>query len=134
MDHVSLATLAKIEAENSPYKGRKIVVYDSNMIETIISAYVIVSGYNALQKNQFHIGKRCAILLVALVRTALETAIKQACGLNPNIQITAQKTYADIAKLMKDTGFNCSIPDDIATKKDMVNYFEVPLSTPMPLS
>ncbi len=51
-------------AKNSPYVGRNIVVYDSKIIEMIISAYVIASGNNSLQKNQFHIGKRCAILLV----------------------------------------------------------------------
>ena len=31
-----VATLVKVTAKNSPHKGRKIVVYDSNMIETII--------------------------------------------------------------------------------------------------
>ncbi len=82
----------------------------------------MASGHNILQKNQLHIGKRCSILVCSLTRTALETAIKQACGLNPNIQATTQKTYADVAKLMKDTGFNCSIDGGIATKKDMVNY------------
>ena len=76
-----------------------------------------------------HIGLRCVLLLSALVLTALETSIKQACGLNSNIQATVQKTYADVAKPLKDTGFNCSIAGNIATKKDMVNYFEVPPST-----
>ncbi|MCK5876969.1 MAG: hypothetical protein KAG43_04985 [Candidatus Marithrix sp.] len=126
--HIMVATLAKVEAKNSPYLGRNIVVYDSKMIATIISTYVMAAGHNALQKNQLHIGKRCSILVPALITTTLDTAIEQICGLNPNIEATAQKTYADVAKLMKDTGFNCSIAGDIATKKDMVNYFEVPLS------
>ncbi len=51
-----VATLAKVEAKNSPHKGRNFVVYDNKMIETIISAYVVASGHNALQKNQLHYG------------------------------------------------------------------------------
>ena len=88
---IMVATLVKVTTKNSPYMGRNIVVYNSKMIETIISAYVIASGHNALQKNQFHIGRRCAILQSALVRTALETSIQQACGLAPNIQQTVQE-------------------------------------------
>jgi very-short-patch-repair endonuclease len=124
-----VATLAKVEAKNSPHKGRNIVVYDSNMIETIISAYVVASGHNALQKNQLHIGKRCSILVPALIRTALESAIKQACGLSPNIQQTAQKNYIDVVKLIKEFGFTCSIGDDIAIKKDITQFLNVPEST-----
>jgi len=122
-------TLIKVVAKNSPYQNRKIAVYNSDLIETIIRAYVIASGHNALQKNQLHIGKRCSILVCALTRAALEVSIKQACGLSPNIQKTAQQHYTDVAKLIKDYGFTCSVPDDIAIKKDIVNFLKIPEST-----
>ncbi len=122
-------TLVKVVAKKSPYEGRKIVVYNSDLIETIIRAYVIASGHNALQKNQLHIGKRCSILVCALTRAALEVSIKQACGLSPNIQKSAQQHYTDVAKLIKDYGFTCSVPDDIAIKKDIVNFLKIPEST-----
>ena len=54
-------TLVEVVAKNSPHKGRKIVVYNSNIIETIIHAYVMAAGHNTLQKNQLHIGKRFSI-------------------------------------------------------------------------
>jgi len=122
-------TLVKVVAKNSPHKGRKIVVYNSNIIETIIRTYVIASGHNALHKNQLHIGKRCSILVCALTRAALEASIKQACGLTTNIQQTAQKNYIDAVKLIKDFGFTCSVGDDIAIKKDITQFLSVPEST-----
>ncbi|MDM8561715.1 DUF559 domain-containing protein [Candidatus Parabeggiatoa sp. HSG14] len=124
-----VATLATVEAKNSPHKGREIIIYDSNMIETIISAYVVAAGHNALQKNQLHVGKRCSILVPALIRTALESAIKQACGFSPNIQQIAQKNYIDVVKLIKEFGFTCSVDDDIAIKKDITQFLNVPQST-----
>jgi very-short-patch-repair endonuclease len=122
-------TLVKVVSKNSPYEGRQIVVYNSDLIETIIRAYVIASGHNALQKNQLHIGERCSILVCALTRTALEVSIKQACGLSPDIQKTAQQHYTDAVKLIKDYGFTCSAPNDIAIKKDITKFLEVPEST-----
>jgi len=120
-------TLVKVTAKNSPYVGRNIVVYNSEMIETIISSYVVASGHNKLQKNQFNVGKRCAILLVALVRTALRTAIQQACGITPNIQQTVQE---QCVKLMKQFGLKASFPkEEIYTKKDIVRFLDKPLST-----
>ena len=120
-------TLVKVTAKNSSYVGRNIVVYDSKIIEIIISAYVVASGNNALQKNQFHIGKRCAILLVALVRTALYTAIEQACGFTPNIQKTVQE---QCIALMKQFGLTTSFPEEaLYTKKDIINFLEKPLGT-----
>jgi hypothetical protein len=122
-------TLVKVVAKNSPYEGREIIVYNSDLIETIIRAYVMASGHNALQKNQLHIGKRCSILVCALTRAALEVAIKQACGISPDIQKTAQQHYTDAVKLIKDHGFTCSAPNDIAIKKDIVKLLEIPEST-----
>jgi hypothetical protein len=64
-----------------------------------------------------------------LIKTVLDTAIKQACGLSPNIQQTAQKNYIDAVKLIKDFGFSCSVSDDIAIKKDITQFLNVPEST-----
>jgi len=119
----------KVVAKNSPYKGRKIIVYSAEMIETLISAYALSLANRALRSNQKHIGERCVILLKSLIRTALETAIKEAAGLSPNIQQTAQKNYIDAVKLIKDFGFTCSAPNDIATKKDITQFLNIPQST-----
>jgi hypothetical protein len=95
----------KVIAKNSPYQGRSIVVFNTETIETLISAYALSLAKRKLRQNQMHIGERCIVLLKALVRTVLESAIKQACGLNPNIQKIAQKTYTDVVKLLKDFNF-----------------------------
>ncbi|WP_069470149.1 DUF559 domain-containing protein [Candidatus Marithrix sp. Canyon 246] len=122
-------TLVKVVSQNSPYEGRKIVVYNTNFIEAIIRAYVMASAHSALQKNQLHIGKRCSILVCALTRTALEVSIKQAAGLSIDIQKTAQQHYQDAAKLLKDFGFSCSVNEDVAIKKDITKFLDVPEST-----
>jgi hypothetical protein len=119
----------EVVAKNSPYQGRKISIYDSLAIEKKIRAYVLALANNKLRKNQKHIGERCAILQSSLVRSALEIAIKEACGLSPNIQQTAQKNYIDAVKLIKDFGFTCSAPNDIAIKKDITQFLDVPEST-----
>jgi len=119
----------KVVAKNSPYKGRKIVVYTAETIEALISAYALSLAHRALRSNQRHIGERCVILLKSLILAALDTAIKQACGLSPNIQQTVQKNYIDAVKLIKDFGFTCSVGDDIAIKKDITQFLKVPQST-----
>lgn len=119
----------KVVAKNSPYKGRKIIVYTADTIESLISAYALSLAHRALRSNQRHIGERCVILLKSLVRAALDTAIKQACGLSPNIQQTAQENYIDTVKLIKDFGMTCSAPNDIAVKKDIAQFLDVPEST-----
>ena len=122
-------TLVKVTAKSSSYKDRKIVVYDSNFIDAILRAYVMAVGHNALQKNQMHIGRRCVLLFSSLARTALDIAIKEACGISTNIQHTAQKNYIDAVKLIKDFGFTCTAPNDIATKKDITQFLDIPEST-----
>ncbi|TGO02553.1 hypothetical protein PN36_23150 [Candidatus Thiomargarita nelsonii] len=119
----------KVVAKNSPHKGRNITVYETSFIESFIRGYALALAYDALRQNQNHIGKRCVILQSSLVRTVLETAIKQACGLSPNIQKTAQKHYIDVVKLIKDFGFTCSVNDDIAIKKDITQFLDIPEST-----
>ncbi|MDM8563593.1 hypothetical protein QUF54_09590 [Candidatus Marithioploca araucensis] len=49
--------------------------------------------------------------------------------LSPDIQQTAQKNYIDAVKLIKDFGFTCSAPNDIAIKKDITQFLDVPEST-----
>ena len=119
-------TLVKVTAKNSPHKGRKIIVYDSNFVESLIRAYVMAIGHNVLQKNQMHIGRRCAILQSALVCSALKAAIQQACGITPNIQQTVQE---QCIKLMKQFGLKASFPEEIYTKKDITNFLDKPAST-----
>ena len=119
----------KVVAKNSPHKGRNITVYNSSFIESFIRAYALALAHDALRENQKHIGKRCVILQSSLVQTALEVAIKQACGLAPDIQQAAQQNYIDAVKLIKDFGFTCSVDNDIAIKKDITQFLEVPEST-----
>jgi very-short-patch-repair endonuclease len=125
-DFSMVTTLVEVTANNSPYKGRNIVVYNSNTIGTIIRAYAMAEGNKVLQKNQMHIGQRCVILLCSLVITALETAIQQACGITPNIQQTVQE---QCIKLMKQFGLKASFPEEIYTKKDIINFLDKPLGT-----
>jgi very-short-patch-repair endonuclease len=84
---------------------------------------------HSLKENQRHIGDRCVFLLSALVQTALETAIKEACGFIPDIQKTAQKNYLDTTRLIQELGFQCSLPHQIATKKDITQFLKVPEGT-----
>jgi hypothetical protein len=87
--------LAKVEAENCPYKGREIVVYSAETMEEIIRAYALAFAHDQLQKNQLHIGKQASTLLAILVKTAMHTIIEEACGLTPQIQKTVQRYYRD---------------------------------------
>jgi len=119
----------KVVAKNSPYKGRNIVIYNASFIESFICGYALALANDALRANQKHVGKRCVILQSSLVKTALETAIKEACGIPTNIQATAQKNYTNIVKLMKESGLKCSVNDDIAIKTDMTDFLEIPKST-----
>ena len=80
----------EVVAKNSPYQGRKINVYTTPVIESLIRGYALGLANDTLRQNQQHIGKRSVILQSSLVRTALDAAVKQACGLSPNIQKIAQ--------------------------------------------
>ena len=116
-------------AKNSPHKGRYITVYDSQFIESLMRTYALAFAHGKLRLNQKHIGQRCIFLLAALVRTALETAIKQACGLPVNIQQTAQKHCTDVIQLLKESGFVASINGEIASKRDIFEFMQIPRST-----
>ncbi|MDM8560697.1 DUF559 domain-containing protein, partial [Candidatus Parabeggiatoa sp. HSG14] len=119
----------EVVSKDSPYRGRKITVYTAKTIETLISAYALALANRKLRENQCHIGERCVVLLKSLLGSALETAIKQACGLPANIQDTAQKHYKDVIGLIKNAGFRCSIDDNIAIKKDITRFLKIPEST-----
>lgn len=121
--------LVEVAAQNSPYQGRKIVVYNSHIIENLIRGYALALASHSLRENQRHIGDRCVFLLSALVRTALEAAIKEACGFIPEIQKTVQKHYVDAVELVRKSGFICSLPNDIATKQDIAAFLRIPEST-----
>ena len=121
--------LIKVVAKNSPHQGRNIVVYSTSFIESFIRGYSLALAHRKLRPNQVHIGERCVILQSSLVITALETAIKEACGIPTNIQATAQKNYTNIVKLMKESGLKCSVSDDIAIKTDMTGFLDIPKST-----
>ena len=115
----------KVVAENSPHRGRNITVYDSFMIESFIRGYILASAYNVLKGSQKHIGIRCTILAASLIRTALDAAIREACGLQTRIQETVQKHYIDGAKLLKEYGFTCSVSENIFIKKDLIKFLGV---------
>ncbi|MDM8567900.1 hypothetical protein QUF74_19910, partial [Candidatus Halobeggiatoa sp. HSG11] len=104
----------KVIAENSPHKGRKIVIYDALFIESFIRGYSLALAHRKLRSNQIHIGERCVILQSSLVKTALDVAIKEACGISANFQKTAQKSYIDIVELMRKSGLKCSVSDEVA--------------------
>ena len=121
--------LIKVVAKNSPHQGRNIVVYSTSFIESFIRGYSLALAHRKLRPNQVHIGERCVILQSSLVKTALEVAIKEACGLPSNIQASAQKNYTDIVELMKESGLKCSVSDEIAIKTDITHFLDIPLST-----
>ncbi len=87
--------LAKVTAKNSPHKGRNITVYTADVTETFIRFYAKEYAEDKLRKNQLHIGKRCVTLLVSLAKAALDAAIREACGLPPEIQKVVQRYFTD---------------------------------------
>ena len=54
--------LVKVTAKDSPYKGRNIVAYSSDTIETFIHAYALALVNEALRTNQQHIGDRKSVV------------------------------------------------------------------------
>ena len=86
-------TFAFVEAEKSPYKNQSIVVYDARMIEEIIRVYAMAYSCGALRENQIHIGKRSAMLVQILVKTALHIHIEHACGLKVSPQKIVKRYY-----------------------------------------
>ncbi|MBE9561546.1 MAG: DUF559 domain-containing protein, partial [Proteobacteria bacterium] len=111
----------KVTANNSPYQGRNIVVYNADFIESFIRGYAFALSKGALRPNQVHIGNRAVLLLSSLAETTLYTAIEESCGLSPNVQTTSK----EIIRIMQDQGLICSIGGKIAVKQDITNFFGV---------
>ena len=128
-DFIMRTNLVSIDAKNSPYQGRKIAVYTTKAIEVLISAYALAFAHDALRENQKHIGKHCTILATSLIGTALDAAIREACGLRTDIQATVRKHFIDPVPLLREAGFKCSISDDIATLQDIAEFFDIPKGT-----
>jgi very-short-patch-repair endonuclease len=128
-DLTMMTEFVEVEAKNSPYQCRRIAVYDSTVIENLIRGYALALAAHSLRANQRHIGDRCVTLVCTFGRTALEAAIKQACGFIPDIQKIAQKHYLDAVSLIQELGFTCSIANHIATKKDLIKFLKVPESS-----
>jgi len=120
--------LVKVTAKDSPYKGRNIVAYSSDTIETFIHAYALALVNEALRTNQQHIGVRCMTLICAFILTSLESAIKEACGLPVDVLKTAQQHYLYAVTLLRAQGFIFSVANDIATKKDLSKHLGVTVS------
>ena len=118
-----------VTAKNSHFRGREVLVFDSSVIEHLIRAYAFAFAGDKLRENQKHIGKRCVFLMGTLVKTALDCAIKEACGFVPQVQKTAQQNYANAINLLHEFGLKCSVNGDIATKKDIMEFLKVPAGT-----
>lgn len=128
-DKTVLTHTVQVIARNSPHKGRNITVFTVQAIETLICVYASAVANSALRQNQLHIGRRCIALMKALMHTVLEVAIKEACGLRPQIQKTMQKNFVDAVAIIQENGFVGSVQGNLATKKDIATFLQVPIST-----
>lgn len=118
-----------VTAKDSHVRGRIIEVFESSTIEHLIKAYAYAFAHDKLRDNQKHIGKRCVLLIGTFIKTALDAAIKEACGFNPHVQKTIQKNYDSAVSLLIEFGFKCSISKEIAIKKDIINFLKIPAGT-----
>jgi hypothetical protein len=82
-----------------------------------------------MTKSVFNPTENRGNLACALTRTALDAAIKEACGFIPDIQKTAQKHYLDAVELLREFGFTGSIENRLATKKDIATFLKIPTTT-----
>ena len=108
----------EVIANNSPYQGRNIVIYNIEFIESIIRGYALALADGKLRPNQIHIGYRAVLLISSLAQTTLYTAIEESCGLSPNIQTTIKQ----VILIMKEHGLTCSIDGKIAVKKNITKF------------
>ena len=88
-------TVATVVAKNCPYKNQDIVVYDVPTMEEIIRAYAMAYVNGGLRQNQLHIGRTCADLLTALLKSSLLIRIECSCGFQPRPQETVQRFHWD---------------------------------------
>ena len=120
--------VVEVTAKNSFLQGQKITVYDSKFIEGVIRAYAVGLAKDLLRPNQRHVGERCITLMCAFILTALDAAIREACDLSIDVPKTAREHYLYAVTLLKVQGLIFSVPNDIATKKDLIDHFEVTTS------
>jgi hypothetical protein len=88
MDPILLSNVSSISvevvAENSPDKGKKIVVYTIATIETLISTYAsaFVNDTSGKKPKSKKVSKQPTMAIQSsLVRSVLGAAIQEACGL-----------------------------------------------------
>ncbi len=67
----------KVTAKNSPKKGKKIVVYDIQFIESFITGYALAFASDKLKPDQISIGERCMSLQSALISNVLGASIQE---------------------------------------------------------
>ncbi len=67
----------KVTAKNSSHKGKKIVVYDIQFIESFITGYALAFASGELKPDQISIGERCMSLQSALISNVLGNSIKE---------------------------------------------------------
>jgi len=53
-----------VAAKNSPYQGRKIIVYETSFIESFIRGYAFALASDKLRKAQHHIRKKVSVELL----------------------------------------------------------------------
>ncbi|KOR27382.1 hypothetical protein TI03_07025, partial [Achromatium sp. WMS1] len=76
----------------------------------------------------------CQAILQALSKTGEVALIDEVTGYQyqraPDaLQQTAKAEYIDAVKILKEAGFKCSAPNDIAIKKDIAQFLDIPEST-----
>ena len=118
-------------------RNSEIKVYTAKTINTIARAYATAYLAGKLRKNQIHIGLHCAVLRNTLADVALEQIIYDGCGYRvPETlpermerQWQDQEAFMNAVSLIQELGFNCSFPNQVATKKDIVDFLKVPAGT-----
>ncbi|NUM37400.1 MAG: hypothetical protein HUU50_22895 [Candidatus Brocadiae bacterium] len=123
-------TLVKVTA-NCPNKGSNISVYNVKTINAIARAYSRAYLQGKLRKNQIHIGVHCATLRDAVADVGLEQMIYDSCGYKPKESFSqrVESSYLNAIDIIQELGFTCSLPNDIATKKDILKFLKIPQST-----
>jgi len=62
---------------------------------------------------------------------ALEQIIYDSCGYKPKESFSqrVESSYLNAIDIIQELGFTCSLPNDIATKKDILKFLKIPQST-----
>ncbi len=123
-------TLVKVKA-NCPNKGSHISVYNVTTINIIARAYSRAYLQGKLRKNQIHIGIHCATLRDAVADVGLQQMIYDSCGYKPKESFAqrVETNYLNAISIIKELGFTCTLPNDIATKKDIAEFLKIPQDT-----